>query len=254
VLENINFAAGGLPTVLILGFLMGLRHAADADHIVAVSTIMRRERSIPSGIWIGISWGLGHSTPLIILGVLIMVLKEGALNRFVAISAGLEISVGIMLVVLGANALWKARRERLHAHDANYNDPSRLVIHAHVAANDETGADKIQRQHPTKKKVFFRLQSYLIGAVHGLAGTASIMLLLIPQISSVWIGILYLLLFSIGTMLSMAVFTIILGAPFQITNRFDAAHQWVTGIAGVLSIGLGGTLISDRVFHTHFIL
>ena len=102
-------------------------------------------------------------------------------------------------------------------------------------------------------KPFFRMKSYLIGIVHGLAGSAAVMLLILPKISSFWTGIGYIVLFGVGTMLSMAAVTLVLGVPFAITGGFDRVNRVVSGIAGGASIAFGVALMSDIAFETAII-
>ena len=100
----------GALAVLILGFLLGLKHATDADHVVAVSAIVTEQRNIWRGLWIGGSWGAGHSTPLLLVGLLVLVLKDYVLGQYEAIAPFLEFGVGIMLVYLGVSVVWNIRR------------------------------------------------------------------------------------------------------------------------------------------------
>ena len=103
----------GALAVLILGFLLGLKHATDADHVVAVSTIVTEQRNIWRGLWVGASWGAGHSTPLLILGLVILVLKDWVLGQYEAIAPFLEFGVGIMLVYLGVSVVWNIWRGKV---------------------------------------------------------------------------------------------------------------------------------------------
>ena len=109
----------GALLALTLGFLLGLKHATDADHVVAVSTIVSEYRNAWRGIWVGASWGLGHSTPLLVLGVIILLLKDAILDRYEEIASVLEFGVAVMLVFLGAQVFWNLRRgpsSRARAH------------------------------------------------------------------------------------------------------------------------------------------
>ena len=93
-------------TVLFFGFLLGLKHATDADHVVAVSTLVEKHRNVWRGLWIGLSWGLGHTTPLLTLGVMILIFKAAFLDRYAGITWILETGVGVMLVALGLQVFW----------------------------------------------------------------------------------------------------------------------------------------------------
>ena len=99
----------GALTALVLGLLLGLKHATDADHVVAVSTIVSEYRNPWRGLWIGASWGLGHTTPLLILGIIILLLKDPVAERYEDVAPFLEFGVGIMLVLLGLQVFWNNR-------------------------------------------------------------------------------------------------------------------------------------------------
>jgi len=242
----------GVMVALSLGFLLGLKHATDADHVVAVSTIVSEYRNAWRGIWIGASWGLGHSTPLLILGIVILLLKEAVIQQYESLAHIFEFGVGVMLVFLGVQVFWNLRRGRLHAHEHAHEEGPHIHIHAShdsaADANVETPHSMFQPGRP-----FFRLKSYLIGIVHGLAGSAAVMLVLLPQISSFWLGIGYLLLFGIGTILSMAAITLMLGVPFAITGQFERINRSVAGVAGASSLLFGVALMSDIALGTSLI-
>ena len=231
----------GALAALTLGFLLGLRHATDADHVVAVSTIVGESRNALRGIWIGASWGLGHTTPLLILGIIILLLKESVLGRYETVAPAFELGVGIMLIFLGVQVFWNLKRGRLHAH-----------IHA---THDPSADPDVEKPHGFFQpgKPFFRLKSYMIGVVHGLAGSAAVMLILLPGISSFWAGVGYLLLFGVGTMLSMAAITLLLGVPFAFSSDYTRINRAISGIAGTASVIFGVALMSDIAFGTALI-
>ena len=245
----------GAMIALTLGFLLGLKHATDADHVVAVSTIVGESRNVWRGIWIGGSWGLGHTTPLLILGIIILLLKETVLDRYETVAPAFELGVGIMLIFLGVQVFWNLRRGRLHVH-AHANDDDDDGPHAHIHATHDPSADpKVEKTHGFFQlgKPVFRLKSYLIGVVHGLAGSAAVMLILLPEISSFLVGIGYLLLFGVGTMLSMAAITLLLGVPFALSADFTRINRAISGVAGAASVIFGVALMSDIAFDTALI-
>ena len=239
----------GMLAALTLGFLLGLKHATDADHVVAVSTIAGEFGNAWRGIWVGASWGLGHTTPLLVLGIVILLLKEAVLDRFEAVAPVLEFGVGVMLVVLGAQVFWNLRRGRLHVHEHAHSGQGHVHIHATHRAGAEppeaAGHGLFRPGPPT-----FRAKSYVIGIVHGLAGSAAVMLVLLPQISSVWVGLGYLLLFGVGTMISMAMITVVLGVPFAVSGRFRRMDRAVAGVAGTASLAFGFALMADLALGT----
>ena len=239
----------GALAALALGFLLGLKHATDADHVVAVSTIASEFGSAWRGLWVGASWGLGHTTPLLGLGVVILLLKEAVLDRYEAVAPVLEFGVGVMLVLLGAQVFWNLRRGRLHVH-GHVHDAG---PHVHIHATHRFGADPHQeRTHALFRieRPTFRAKSYVIGIVHGLAGSAAVMLVLLPQIDSFWTGFGYLVLFGLGTMLSMGAITVILGIPFAVSGRFQRFDRTVASIAGGASLLFGAALMADLALGT----
>ena len=237
----------GVLAVLILGFLLGLKHATDADHVVAVSTIVTEQRNIWRGLWIGASWGAGHSTPLLILGLIILLLKDYVLDQYEAVAPFLEFGVGIMLVYLGASVVWNIWRGKVHIHQHTHDAPH---VHIHASHEARSGHEMPSDGHNSFYafgKPVFRVKSYVIGIVHGLAGSAAVMLALLPTIDSFLTGVGYLVLFSVGTMLSMALVTVVLAVPFVATGGNALLNRSVGVVAGVLSAVVGFAVMSEIV-------
>lgn len=238
----------GALAALTLGFLLGLKHATDADHVVAVSTIVTEQRNVWRGLWIGASWGAGHSTPLFILGIIILVFRSLVLDRYESVAPYLEFGVGIMLVYLGVSVVWNIWRGKVHVHQHIDEDEPHVHIHATHEA-EAAHAPKIDRHDSffVFGRPVFRFKSYVIGVVHGLAGTAAVMLALLPTIDSFAVGVGYLLLFSVGTMLSMAIITVILAVPFVTTGGNLALNRSVGVVAGTASFVIGLAVMSEIV-------
>ncbi|MBI4339988.1 MAG: urease accessory protein UreH [Chloroflexi bacterium] len=234
--------------VLSLGLLLGLKHATDADHVVAISTIASEYRNAWRGIWVGASWGLGHTTPLLLLGGAILLLKGRIMNQYEAAAPYLEFLVGIMLVFLGLQVFWNLRKKRLHLHEHLEEERPHAHIHAH-GQSEETADSRREGIHHffSPGRPFFRLKSYIVGIVHGLAGSAAVMLAVLASdaISNFWLGIWYILLFGMGTVVSMAAITLGLGIPFAITGQYQRISRMVAGVAGTASILFGVFLMFD---------
>jgi len=242
----------GAWIALTLGFLLGLKHATDADHVVAISTIAGEFGNAWRGVWVGASWGLGHTTPLLGLGVVILLVKDTFLARYESFAPVLEFGVGAMLVFLGVQVFWNLRRGRLHVHQHVHGNQQ----HLHIHGTHQFGTDphlEISHSFIRPGKPTFRAKSYVIGVVHGLAGSAAVMLVLLPQIESVWVGIGYLALFGLGTVVSMAMITVALGVPFAVSGRFRSFDRTVAGIAGIASLVFGIALMSDLTLNTTII-
>jgi ABC-type nickel/cobalt efflux system permease component RcnA len=224
---------------LSLGLLLGVRHATDADHVVAISTIVSEYRNAWRGIWIGASWGLGHTTPLLIVGTAILLLKGTVAEQYERFSSYLEFGVGIMLVFLGVQVFWTLRRRRLHLHEHLEEDNPHVHLHGHQSELEPVEEASHGFFHPGRP--FFRLKSYIIGIVHGLAGSAAVMLVVLAtdEVTSFGVGISYILLFGVGTIISMGALTLLMGIPFAISGQFQRLNAAIAGAAGTGSIAFG---------------
>ena len=227
----------GALAALVLGLLLGLKHATEAGHVVAVSTIVSEYRNAWRGIWIGASWGLGHTTPLVIVGVIILLVKEPAAQLYEDYAPFLEFGVGVMLVFLGLQVFWNFRRRRIHVHEHEHvEDP-----HSHLHTHELVVAPESHHGFFQPGRPFFRLKSYVVGVVHGLAGSAAVMLVVLTTdaVSSFMVGLLYILIFGVGTILSMGTITLLMGIPFSISGRFERVNRAIAGVAGTASISFG---------------
>ena len=133
----------GALAALTLGFLLGLKHATDADHVVAVSTIVGENRNVWRGLWVGGSWGLGHTTPLLILGVIILAFR-GLIDGYESVAPVFEFGVGVMMVLLGVQVFWNLKRGRLHVHEHSHDDSHHLHIHA---THDPAAGPEVESRH-----------------------------------------------------------------------------------------------------------
>lgn len=241
----------GLLAVLVFGFLLGLKHATDADHVVAVSSIVGKERNIWQSTWLGASWGAGHSIPLLILGTIVLFARDTALDRYESVAPLLEFGVGIMLIYLGISAVWNVWRGKLHFHRHHRGAGPHVHVHASHAANEtHQSATGIHNSLFFLGKPVFRVKSFTIGIVHGLAGSAAVMVALLPTIESTWTGIGYIIVFSIGTMLSMGALTVAIALPFKASAAKQTLNRTITLAAGTLSIGVGSVLVAEILLGT----
>ncbi|MCY4583187.1 MAG: hypothetical protein OXE50_10395 [Chloroflexi bacterium] len=235
-------AGSGVWAVLAIGMLLGFKHATDADHVVAVATFASENGNAWRGLWVGASWGLGHTTPLLALGIVILVLKEALLDRYEAIAPVLEFGVGVMLVFLGAQVFYNLRRGSLHLHEHAHE--GQMHVHVHSTHREGSEPGNGNGLHDILRPQF-RLKSYGVGMVHGLAGSAAVMLVLLPQIEVFWVGLGYLVLFGVGTVASMSVITIILGVPFAVMSHAQPWYRAIAGIAGAASLLFGVALMTE---------
>ena len=224
----------GLFAALALGIVLGLRHALDPDHVVAVSTIVSEYRNPLRSFWVGISWGLGHTTTLLLAGIVIIALRLTIPDR---LALFLEFGVGIMLVGLGVQVIYSFQRKKVHQHAHGHDEDGHTHFHSHA----ENPAHSPEH-HGVKGvgKPFFRKKSYFIGTIQGLAGSAALTLLVLASIDSPLAGMGYILLFGLGSVLSMGVMTILISMPIVFSaNRLPNLNRFIQPGVGVLSILFG---------------
>ncbi|HCV27533.1 MAG TPA: sulfite exporter TauE/SafE family protein [Dehalococcoidia bacterium] len=248
-----DLADGGFIAAIFLGLVLGLRHATDADHVVAVSTIVAAEGKALRSAWIGASWGLGHSTPLLLVGTVILLLRGAVLSAYEQVAPFFEFGVAVMLVFLGVQVLWRLRRGQLHLHQHLGGESPHVHVHSHDETATSHHASATPHHRNRSLTSWFRPKSYAVGIVHGLAGSAAVMLLLLPEASSVGAGVAYLLLFGLGTIVSMMAITLIFSVPLAFSVRFENVNRWVAVVSGVSSVLIGGMLMSDVAAGTDYL-
>lgn len=221
-------------SVLGLGFVLGLKHATEADHLAAVSTIVSERKSLLGSSLVGGLWGLGHTIALFIAGIVVILLHLKISERT---AMALEFGVALMLVALGVNALRKVwRGGALHLHAHQHGDHQ----HAHLHVHDAVNSSEPHTHHGLK----FSARPLLVGLVHGLAGSAALMLLVLSAIASPWVGMLYIVIFGVGSIGGMMIMSALVGLPVHLTaGRFARANVLIRGLAGVFSFGFGLTMI-----------
>lgn len=226
--------------ILGFGFLLGLKHATEADHLAAVSTIVTERRSLVGSAIIGGLWGLGHTISLFLAGVFVLLLDFQISERTERI---LECAVGVMLVLLGLNVLRKLLRGgHLHFHAHEHGD--RVHVHPHI--HDRATATAGEEAH-THHGFSFSPRAVIIGMIHGLAGSAALMLLIIPTIESHLLGLLYIIIFGIGSIGGMMLMSLLVGLPFTLTaRRFNRFNHILQSIAGLVSVALGLFIVYEK--------
>ena len=210
-------------TALLFGFLLGVKHALDADHIVAVTAIVSSSRSLLRSALVGLSWGVGHTLTLVAAGIAVLVFRLTIPDK---LSLSLEFVVGALLVLLGAPLIWRLMVSRPHVHLHQHGDKPHIHKHFH---HDTPGHDHQHIRRPL-----------LMGMVHGLAGSGAITLLVVSTMSSVAQGLVFLLVFGIGSILGMMLFSGLIGLPFRFTAGLSLRlNLWIRGAAGLISVALG---------------
>ena len=243
----------GLLTIVAVGFLLGMRHATDPDHVIAISTIVSREHNLKRSALIGAAWGVGHTLTILAVGGAIILFRISLPPR---LGLTMELAVGVMLIVLGLKNIgglitWSA--ERVGAGEPNW-DEEQPRYHSHgdyVHAHQKPRA----QHHPhdpgrnpiaTMDRWFYGYGLYqlvrplIVGLVHGLAGSAAIALLVLSTIPNLrWAGA-YLALFAIGTIMGMTLITLTIGSTLAYGQKRFAriGHQFAV-VAGLVSVAFG---------------
>lgn len=212
-----------------LGLILGIKHALDADHVIAVSTIVSEHRSLKWASLIGAFWGLGHTTTLFVVGLLVIGLR---LTIPPPLALGLEFLVAVMLVILGGSILWRSfRPEKLHLHAHAHSPETHVHFHLH---------DRREEDHSHSHPFNSMRKPFLVGMVHGLAGSAALMLLVLTTIPSPLAGLAYIVIFGFGSVGGMLVLSFIIGLPFVLTaKRFTLLNRWIRIVAGAASVIFG---------------
>ncbi|MFN2491549.1 MAG: urease accessory protein UreH [Pyrinomonadaceae bacterium] len=225
----------GMFALLGVGFVFGLKHATEVDHVVAVSTIVSEHRSVFRSALVGGLWGAGHTASLVFVGLAVLVFRI-AIPATVA--SWLELGVALMIIALGAITVLRVfrKRARVHLHRHSHDGRSHLHIHFHDV---ETKHERLSSLHSHAiSKIGFR--PLLVGTVHGLAGSAAVTLLVLTQIQSVTLGLLYLAVFGIGATVGMLLMSGLIGLPFALSGqRLAGVNVGLQSIAGALSIAFG---------------
>jgi threonine/homoserine/homoserine lactone efflux protein len=219
-----------LWTVLGLGFVLGLRHALDADHLAAVSTFVSEERSLVRASLIGVYWGAGHTTALLVFGFALAAFRLTISPR---VSQLLEFAVGAMLIFLGARVLLRlalGSTVKLHTHEHAHNGTPHAHLHFHAQASGSV------HQHHLRRGA----RPFVVGVIHGLAGTGAVMLLVVGAIPSLLLAVGYILVFGVGCIGGMVVMSLLMSVPLALAaRRLRLVDRLVRLAAGLFSLGFG---------------
>jgi hypothetical protein len=227
--------------ILGLGFLLGMQHALEADHIAAVSSIAARRTQIGDIVRHGLTWGLGHTLTLFVFAGAALLLGHAIPEQ---VARPIESAVGIMLVGLGAHVLWRLWRDRMHFHKHGHGDGT-VHIHAHSHAGETVAHACAAHAHAHG----FRWRTLLVGLMHGMAGSAALLVLTVSQASSPAVGLGYVALFGIGSMVGMGALSTVIAVPLAVSARWLTwANRGLQGAVGIVTIAIGLTTIYETVF------
>ena len=224
--------------ILGLGFLLGMQHALEADHIAAVSSIAARRTEVGDIVKHGLTWGLGHTVTLLVFAGIAILLGHATPEKF---ARPIETGVGVMLVGLGAHVLWRLWRDRVHFHAHAHGDGT-VHLHAHSHAGETISHGRSSHAHAHG----FRWRTLLVGLMHGMAGSAALLLLTASQASSAAAGLGYVALFGIGSMIGMGALSVVIAVPLVLSARWlSLANSGLQGAVGAITMMIGaGTIIA----------
>ncbi len=221
-------------TWIIFGFLLGLQHALEADHVAAVASIATGQKGFRRILSHGAAWGLGHAAMLGAFGGAVYALKLTLNER---LATGLEFAVGVMLVLLGARALYTIVKARIHFH-VHRHRTGEMHVHAHSHAGDVEDHTFSSHDHAHAQHGWGR--SLAVGLIHGLAGSAALVALAASSAPSVPLGLAFMVLFGLGTIAGMALFSLAIAVPLSFAGK---SLTWVTrtlhALAGLVALGIG---------------
>ena len=249
-----------LLSIIVLGFFSGMRHATDPDHVIAVTTIVSRQRTIRHAALIGVLWGVGHTITILIVGSAIILFGAVIPKR---VGLTMELSVGLMLILLGVLNLSGILRgitetatpfrQGNHSHAHEHGDCIDSLSHCHAPLGDRPTAEATPV--PWMDRTFGRLGLYqvmrplVVGIVHGLAGSAALALLLLTTIRVPSWAIVYLFVFGIGTVAGMMSITAAIAVPFAISeNHFVRLNRGMGLISGLASLVFGVFIVYQMGF------
>ncbi|MDH3229383.1 MAG: urease accessory protein [Alphaproteobacteria bacterium] len=223
-----------MGTILFLGVLVGMQHALEADHVAAVSSIVCRTSSPRRIVRHGLVWGLGHTATLAAVAGLALATGLTPGGR---LAAWLEGAVGVMLVLLGLHVLHRLIRDRVHFHMHGHHGGT-AHLHAHSHAGQAASSHRFRHEHDHPRGLPVR--TLAVGMMHGLAGSAALMVLTASTIRDPLSGLLYVLLFGLGSIAGMATLSALIAIPLSWTARtLTAANRLLQGAVGTATAGLG---------------
>ena len=226
--------------ILGLGFLLGMQHALEAAHIAAVSSIAARRTHVGDIVKHGLTWGLGHTLTLFAFAGVAILLGRAIPET---IARPMETAVGVMLIGLGAHVLWRLWRDRVHFHKHDHGDGT-VHFHAHSHAGET--APHVRTAHAHEHG--FRWRTLLVGLMHGMAGSAALLVLAVSQASSPAVGLGYVALFGIGSMIGMGASSTVIAVPLAISARWLTwANRGLQGAVGLATIAIGIMTVVETV-------
>lgn len=229
-----------MNSILLFGFLIGMQHALEADHVAALSSICTDTRSVRRIATHGAVWGLGHSVTLLIFAGA-AVFSDLRFDDNLAYA--LECIVGVMLVLLGGQVLVRLWRDRVHFHSHRHAD-GRTHFHVHSHRPEDVDHDPERHVHTHANKLPVR--TLLVGMVHGLAGSAALVILTASTVQDPVVGLLYVVLFGLGSIAGMTVLSSLLAVPLAWTAQaLTWTRRSLQAAVGLATMALGILLLME---------
>jgi uncharacterized membrane protein len=220
-------------SALMIGFLLGIKHATDADHLAAVATLATRQHSLAQSMKHGVAWGIGHSVTLLLFGGIVLVLGT-SIPQHVALA--LELAVGGMLILLGADVLRRLLRQRVHVH-VHAHGPGVRHVHAHSHVSEGVHNDS---PHEHAHSGGLPLRALVVGMTHGMAGSAALIILSLGAVRSWTAGLMFVALFGAGSIVGMASLSVAIAIPLRLTApHLRGLYNGLTTFIGGFSFALG---------------
>jgi cytochrome c biogenesis protein CcdA len=220
-----------LWVVLLVSLLLGLRHASDPDHLAAVTTLIASEKQerMRKATSMGLLWGLGHGTTLVLVGMPLVLLGQYLPER---IQQAAEVAIGVIIVILAIRLLARWRRGVFHAHAHSHDgNPPHRHLHSHA---DGSVHEHSHNTHGLRTP----LSAYGVGLVHGVGGSGGVTLLLLSTIPNPSEAIVALLIFAAGTAVSMALLSSAFGLAVA-TGPIRRNFELIAPVLGVLAAAFG---------------
>ncbi len=218
-----------MTSILFLGLLIGMKHALEADHVAAVASLATASSSVGRTVRLGLAWGVGHTVTLSIFGAAVLVFQWGAAREVAQIA---ETFVGVMLIALGGDVLWRLWRDRVHFHAHAHGDEVHVHAHSHRGEGEHRASAHRHRHARNLPR-----RALLLGLMHGLAGSAALVLLTLDTVSSVAAGLGYIALFGIGSTIGMGLLSCAIALPLR------AGARAVTGTYRILNLTVGSATV-----------
>ncbi len=219
--------------IIVFGFFLGMRHATETDHVAAVASLATGSHSLRQTVLLGAVWGVGHTITLFLFGSIAMLMDHVIPEQ---VAAKLEFSVGIMLVLLGLDVLRRLYVEHIHFHIHRHDDGTRHY-HAHSHLPDQPHDAKSHRHTHSK---LFPLRALFVGLMHGMAGSAALIILTMNTVKTPMTALFYMLFFGVGSILGMALLSGVIAIPLKLSEqKLTGAFNILQVLVGLFSIGIG---------------